>query len=1254
MKIFKPLSVAVMVMALQFLSYGQNLLTIGGISKTNFNTGSGQNSILIQGVNDNDGYTQNITFTGVSGDSNLFTVVGVSYTQGNKIAIVYINVSQTNVGSTSLVITANDGNGEVAKTFSGINVGAFFPKGCTWSVYDIVFYQNAFPINEKPLISKTVPSVQQVSNASGNDGITFNGVDFRTIGLKVGNDCKTAACGTYKESNFYTIGYKGIIYPTLTGIYIITMDFENVSEVWIGNNVNIPNSRPNTLTGKTAFSSEERISDTVWFNANTPYGFRATSRHIHADVFSLRWDYVGTDPNLVFPISFTGTNNYSFGRTSGETASSIKSSGSVIGGNNLFVSFDQEAPYAPTNLLITRKSSDKIDLKWNSPTNKNAIKVRGYNVYVDDILALKKIGFADTTARLFNLSPSTTYSIVVSAYDDSNNESRASNIVTETTYPIDASAPTVPNVVSVVGKGDMSVEIAWGGAQDPETGIYGYKIYVNGEAFNVDTLNANSVILKTYDPGTALSIEVESYNGSGVKSATKSSPLSVVLDQFSPTSYSPGVKKARLNIEAKYIGRHEGFGINGDWNTLDYYSDESKQLHRELHTKLIRWGTLASNPYRFEDKIGPNALNYKYPNALTVEAQEPYTTGISYAKFANMARELDAFAAIAIGGDSTPPSDWRLNPEQTGRRFIIYLGATLETPGLTDTEKEIVSKRIAEGYTEPILPNLKGLFVEFINEPWGGTSYPYNTFVDHNADFFNNYKRYGTWCRRVARAMKSAPGYDSTKVKLLYSTRRPRPSESFGTTEAMFSKTDSDVVDGISTLGSLNGNYLVYRNLPFSNPDLPQHYSEFEYIAHGWRKLERAVVGLKETMDLDYSITKKQRPYYFYESDFTELSYNQRLGQAVLMTDYFLSSLKYGNMLPTIFSLTGSVYGISSFGNVRYPFFKIASLINRVTYGNMLETTWEGNSTVKDDSKIDIQNFENVSTHVFNQGNKYQIVLVSREFENSVFVKINLPDGISLNPDAKKYVFTGATINATESTIDSTTTTITDGTIVEVPKHSIVVIAAEGNNLGLKDMPLGYTKYKKPTSYVLSDDLNGNDEVSTRSKNAFFPIFTPADARAAKFKWDVVKSDENMVLETIAQGDTIFVSVNNCVESGATYTVTGTLLDDPNLPNITQSKVVNVISSYDLEGNECNPNSVIKTDNSNNFKIYPNPSAGEVTFESVGGGKLLVYNTLGVEIYNYTFPLAFTKQSLSLETGSYIVKFIGTAKTVTKKVIVTR
>ncbi|MEO1032962.1 MAG: S8 family serine peptidase [Bacteroidota bacterium] len=91
-------------------------------------------------------------------------------------------------------------------------------------------------------------------------------------------------------------------------------------------------------------------------------------------------------------------------------------------------SSDTQAPTTPTGLSSSNVAATSFDISWNASTDNTG--VAGYNIYVDG----SNVGTSATTSyTVAGLSPNTSYTVSVSAYDAANNESGQSSAISVST-----------------------------------------------------------------------------------------------------------------------------------------------------------------------------------------------------------------------------------------------------------------------------------------------------------------------------------------------------------------------------------------------------------------------------------------------------------------------------------------------------------------------------------------------------------------------------------------------------------------------------------------------------------------------------------------------------------------------------------------------------------------------------------------------------------------------------------------------------
>ena len=123
-------------------------------------------------------------------------------------------------------------------------------------------------------------------------------------------------------------------------------------------------------------------------------------------------------------------------------------------------SSDTQPPTTPTNLMASATGPASVALSWTASTDN--VGVTGYRIQRDgaQVGSSTSTSFTDTT-----VSPGTSATYTVTAYDSGGNVSAASDPVSVTT-PADVTAPSVPSGLRTTGVGATSVGLAWDPSSD--------------------------------------------------------------------------------------------------------------------------------------------------------------------------------------------------------------------------------------------------------------------------------------------------------------------------------------------------------------------------------------------------------------------------------------------------------------------------------------------------------------------------------------------------------------------------------------------------------------------------------------------------------------------------------------------------------------------------------------------------------------------------------------------------------------------
>lgn len=166
---------------------------------------------------------------------------------------------------------------------------------------------------------------------------------------------------------------------------------------------------------------------------------------------------------------------------------------------------DITPPTIPLNLVATATGSNTASLTWNPSTD--ASGVAGYTVYRD--------GAAITTVitNAYNdsgLTPGTTYSYTVDAFDANGNHSSQSSAssITTTTMP-DTQPPTIPGSLAATITGS-SVSLSWTASTDNVI-VAGYRVTRNGVVI-APTVTNTTYVDAAGTPGVVYTYSVSAFD----------------------------------------------------------------------------------------------------------------------------------------------------------------------------------------------------------------------------------------------------------------------------------------------------------------------------------------------------------------------------------------------------------------------------------------------------------------------------------------------------------------------------------------------------------------------------------------------------------------------------------------------------------------------------------------------------------------------------------------------------------------------
>ena len=196
---------------------------------------------------------------------------------------------------------------------------------------------------------------------------------------------------------------------------------------------------------------------------------------------------------------------------------------------------DRTPPTQPTNLHTTAITATRVTLAWN-PSTDNSGSVT-YRVQMTSPLSLA-METSQTSITWTSLSPNSTYSFYVYAFDQAGNRSANSNTLTFST-PADTTPPTSP-VLSGSVLGPSQVSLTWTAATDENQWFsLAYDVWVNGSpAAHVNWDGERTVHIRHLIPSTSYVFTVQAWDTSGNRSTSNAVTLTTEAssDTVPPTA----------------------------------------------------------------------------------------------------------------------------------------------------------------------------------------------------------------------------------------------------------------------------------------------------------------------------------------------------------------------------------------------------------------------------------------------------------------------------------------------------------------------------------------------------------------------------------------------------------------------------------------------------------------------------------------------------------------------------------------------
>jgi chitodextrinase len=261
---------------------------------------------------------------------------------------------------------------------------------------------------------------------------------------------------------------------------------------------------------------------------------------------------------------------------------------------------DTTPPTAPGFLHTTKITPNSYEVQWTASTDN--IAVEKYRIEQNDVTYLFLPPTSTTFTNSYNVSPSTSYTVRVTAIDTSGNTAMSS--ITFTTPAID-NPPTAPTNLRIVSSTANSVTLQWDASTD-DGRVEGYQLYRNGTArggvYAPNLQIADSIVT----PGQTYTYEVAAWdNASPTKNySPKSNKVTVTIPSngaspTNPTYTHPAYSPAMLQNEN---GETKAVAVGLD-NGLYFYSNIKGSSVWEMQ-RISGPGTAFSTPVMLQRDSG--------------------------------------------------------------------------------------------------------------------------------------------------------------------------------------------------------------------------------------------------------------------------------------------------------------------------------------------------------------------------------------------------------------------------------------------------------------------------------------------------------------------------------------------------------------------------------------------------------------------------------------------------------------------------
>ncbi|MFG6687085.1 pectinesterase family protein [Mariniflexile sp. HNIBRBA6329] len=368
------------------------------------------------------------------------------------------------------------------------------------------------------------------------------------------DNVKVTGYDVYVDSSLYTTvndtiaSVTGLEESTAYQFYVLAKDAAgNVSE-----SSNIITASTISGADETAPSVPKNLKSNNVTENSIDLSWDASSDNVGVVGYSIYIDgelYTNVAETFISVEGLSEATTYSFYVNATDDAGNVSENSETISETTL----DRTPPTTPANLAANGATKNSINLSWD--TSSDNVGVTGYDVYVDGNFYASS---TESNISVTGLEEATSYEFYVTAKDNAENVSDASNSITKST--LDATAPTIPQNLSVSNITEISADVNWEVSTD-NVGVQEYEVFLNGAYHS--SVSSNATTLNSLSHSTTYEVAVVAKDAAGNQSAFSET---VAFSTVTPVSSNVGLSQPILASTSKG-GREEAYANDGIGST---------------------------------------------------------------------------------------------------------------------------------------------------------------------------------------------------------------------------------------------------------------------------------------------------------------------------------------------------------------------------------------------------------------------------------------------------------------------------------------------------------------------------------------------------------------------------------------------------------------------------------------------------------------------------------------------------------------